>query len=264
MRNIDRQWQSSSGPAALSESEVHVWRLSLDQGRRLIRRFEEVLSSEEKRRAEGSFLEMEKASFRLCRGFLRVLLGRFGGMAPEAIRFVKGKRGKLHLDASFRRTGIEFNLSHSGDVALVALSRERRLGVDVEQTRPSVALDEIRQRLFSPVEQEEIGALPEAARIDGFFACWTRKEAAIKALGGSIAELAAEVVVTAHPREPAQLRRMPSTESSADLWQLQDLPVGEGYAAALCYEGRSAEVFLWDAGAWLFPGDHPGAGGDAG
>lgn len=185
-------------------------------------------------------------------------------MAPEAIRFVKGERGKLHLDASFRRTGLEFNVSHSGDMALVALSRERRLGVDVEQIRPTIALDEIRQRLFSSVEQEEVGALPEAARIDGFFACWTRKEAVIKALGGSIAEFAREVVVTAHPHEPARLRRMPSTESRADLWQLQDLPVGEGYAAALCYEGRSAEVFLWDADAWLIPGDHPGAGGDYG
>jgi 4'-phosphopantetheinyl transferase len=258
MRDIDCHWQSGSGPAALLESEVHVWRLSLDQGPRLIRLFEEFLSSEEKRRAEGSFLEMKKISFRLCRGFLRVLLGRFGGTAPEAIRFVKGERGKLHLDASFRRTGIEFNLSHSGDVALVALSKERRLGVDVEQTRPTAALDEISQRLFSFVEREEIGALPEAERIDGFYACWTRKESSIKALGGSIAELALEVLVTANPREPARLRRMPSTDSNAGPWQLQDLPVGEGYAAALCYQGRSAEVSLWDADAWLMSRDNAG------
>ena len=101
--------------------------------------------------------------------------------------------------------------------------------------------------------------MPDAERIDGFFACWTRKESAIKALGGSITELASEVLVTAHPREPARLRRMPSTESHTGPWQLQDLPVGQGYAAALCYQGRSAEVFLWDADTRLMPGEHPGA-----
>lgn len=247
MRQGDIQWQSGCGPTALSASEVHVWKISLEQSPELIRAYEGILSSDERRRAEDPSLEKERECFSLCRGFLRMLLGRYGGIAPEAIRFQKGKQGKLILDPSFPDTDIEFTLSHSGRVALFALANGRRLGVDVEKIRATARLEEIARNLFSPAETEAIRGLPEDMRVNAFYACWTRKEAVTKALGGSIVELLDKVIVSTLPAGPAQLLQMPSGVADASAWRLHDLPVGEGYAAALCHEGHDAEVLLWES-----------------
>jgi len=243
------QWQGGSGPAGLSASEVHVWKISLEQSPELIRAYDGILSSDERSRAEGASLEKERECFSLCRGFLRMLLGRYGGIAPEAIRFQKGKQGKLILDPSFPDADIEFTLSHSGRVALFALARGRRLGVDVEKIRATARLEEIARNCFSPAETEAIRGLPEDMRVNAFYACWTRKDAAIKALGGSIVELMNKVIVSTLPAGPARLLQMPSGASDASGWRLHDLPVGEGYAAALCHEGHDAEVLLWEPDA---------------
>jgi len=238
--------QSGPGPAALSGSEVHLWKISLDQAPKLSLTLREVLSPDEKRGIEGFHFERDKASFCMCRGFLRTLLGRYIDTAPDEIRFQTGKYGKLSLDPFYHKEEIEFNVSHSGKMALLALAKNRRLGVDVEKVRSAARIDDISRAFFSPQEDESIRALPDLMRVAAFYACWTRKEAAVKALGASLMELSGEVIVSTPPGEPARLLRLPREHGEPGAWHLHDLPVGQGYAAALCYEGSSAATFLWE------------------
>jgi 4'-phosphopantetheinyl transferase len=245
MRASDFSWQSGCGPPSLSASEVHLWSLSLEQPPERIRVYLDILCSEEKRRAEGRHLRRDRDSFCFCRGYLRMLIGRYGGVAPAKVRFTTGDHGKLSLDPDFHELDIGFNVSHSGRIAMIALAKQRRLGVDVQRVRGAARIEEISRGFFSSLEDESIRALPEEMRVDAFYACWTRKEAAVKALGGSIAALSERVIVSADPGGPPQLLRMPSDLEENNEWRLHDLPVREGYAAALCYSGSPAEVFLW-------------------
>ncbi len=246
MKENEYAWQSGSGPAAISASEIHLWRISLEQSQDRIPILRGTLSPDERRMAEAFRAEKDRSSFCLCRGFLRMLLGRYSDAAPAEVRFRRGEYGKLSLDPLFHQEDIEFNLSHSGCVAFFALARERRLGVDVEKIRTTAGIGDISRGFFSPEEDGAIRALPEGMRADAFYACWTRKEAVVKAVGGSIVKLAGKVIVSAPPDEPARLLRLACGRGENNEWRLQDLPAGEGYAAALCYEGPRAAVFLWE------------------
>jgi 4'-phosphopantetheinyl transferase len=129
-------------------------------------------------------------------------------------------------------------------LALIVLAIGRRLGVDIEKVGSGARIDLISRRFFSRQEDESIRALPEELKIAAFHACWTRKEAVVKALGGSITELSSRIIVSTAPREPAQILQMRSDGADSD-WHLHDLPVDEGYVAALCYGGPPAAVSLW-------------------
>jgi 4'-phosphopantetheinyl transferase len=139
---------------------------------------------------------------------------------------------------------IEFNASHSGHVALISLAMRRRLGVDVQMVDAAARMDDISRRFFSAQEHESIRGLPQKVKTAAFYSCWTRKEAAIKAFGGSIALLYDKISISTLPHGPARILKMPPNREENG-WHIQDLPAGEGYAAALCYEGPPARVFLW-------------------
>jgi 4'-phosphopantetheinyl transferase len=237
-------WRSGSGPDSLSTSEVHLWLVSLEQTHERIQAFREVLSAGERLKGKRLHFERDRDAFCICRGYLRTLLGRYGGLAPERVRLTRGTYGKPALDPRIHPKDIEFNVSHSGRWALIALAKGRRLGVDIQKIDAAVDRDLIAQRFFSTQENESIRAFPEEMRTAAFYACWTRKEAAVKALGGSITRLSDEIIVSTAPRGPLQILQMPSSGPD-DGWHLQDLPVGDGYAAALCYERPLADVFLW-------------------
>jgi 4'-phosphopantetheinyl transferase len=156
----------------------------------------------------------------------------------------RGPYGKLALDPGFHQQDIGFNVSHSGRLALIAMARGRRLGVDIEKMGSGARIDIISRRFFSTQEDNSIRALPEELKIAAFHACWTRKEAVVKALGGSITKLYNRIIVSTAPNGPVQILQMTSDGADGE-WHLRDLPVDEGYAAALCYGGAPAAVFLW-------------------
>jgi 4'-phosphopantetheinyl transferase len=220
----------------LPRSEVHVWRLSLTSKPRSLGIDLDCLSEDERLRADAFRFQRDKDSFGLCRCFLRRLLGQYLGIAPQELRFGAGRYGKPFLEAPAECGGIEFSLSHSGDYGLFAFSRGRRTGVDIERIRNFEAMMDVSRRFFSPREHAGLRAMPEQSRAAAFYACWTRKEAVVKALGGSIAILCEEVVVSVLPEGPADLLRMPSSGGKTASWRLMDLPAGPGYAGALCFE----------------------------
>jgi 4'-phosphopantetheinyl transferase len=145
------------------------------------------LSEDEHRRAARFRFARDRRRFIVGRARLRELLGARLGMPPESIALAYGRHGKPALGGRLARSGWRFNVSHSGEVALYAFSRgDAEIGVDLEAVRPLPEADRIAAGFFSPRESEAYARLAPHEKCAGFFRCWTRKEAFVKALGGGL------------------------------------------------------------------------------
>lgn len=160
------------------------------------------------------------------------------GVPPGRVAFAYGAQGKPRLAGD----GVRFNLSHAEDEAVLAVARDRELGIDIERIRPDVECDEIAQRFFSPAETAALMALPSSARPPAFFAGWTRKEAFIKAKGGGLGIPLADFEVSLDPAGPARLLRTSWDPDDAGRWWLQALDAPAGFAAALAVEGQEPRL----------------------
>jgi 4'-phosphopantetheinyl transferase len=196
--------------------EVHSFSLDVDAAR--LRELEGSLSLEERERAARFRFDRDRNRFTVCRGTLRELLG-----VRRDQRFVYGAYGKPMLAGS----ALRFNVSHSHGMAMIAISRGREVGCDIERIDPAFVDDKIPERFFSPCEVAALRALPEEKQCHAFFRCWTRKEAYIKACGMGIYLALDSFDVTLAPDQPSALLR------GADGWSLYDIEAPDGYAAAL-------------------------------
>jgi 4'-phosphopantetheinyl transferase len=165
------------------EGDVHVRLIDLRQAAPARMHLRCFLSSDEIARADRFHLETTRTRYVLTRGWLRVILARCLDAMPEQIAFSYGANGKPALGGSYAERGVEFNVSHSGDYALIALSTRGAIGADIEQLRPMPELENMASQYFSAPETRAIMAFPEADRLRAFFCCWTRKEAFMKATG---------------------------------------------------------------------------------
>jgi 4'-phosphopantetheinyl transferase len=247
----------------LAENDVHLWQAELDRLSAHVQRLEHTLAPDELARANRFHFPQDRARFVVTRGALREILGQYLGLTPEQVRFGYGPVGKPVLavggGAGERESGrageqgnggagergnggvevsLEFNLAHSGRLALFAVARGRRVGVDVEQIRPNVACEKLAVRFFAPEEQAQLLALPADLRIEAFFACWTRKEAFVKARGEGLALGLDQFAVSVAPGEPAVLLRAAFDPDEASRWTILALSPAPGYTAALAVEGH--------------------------
>lgn len=244
VRRADFAWSDGPAPDTLCSSEVHVFRISLRRHPWQVRALMSALSAEEMQRFRRIRRKRDRDAYVISHGYLRSILGRYTGTPPELITFVYGPSGKPELDRGSRTVDIAFNLSHSGRIALIALAAKRQVGVDIEKLAALGSIEGVAGRALSQEEEGEILSLPARARVASFYACWTRKEAVVKARGASIASLSRDVIVTTAPNGPTRLIRAPEDGASSE-WQLHDIPVDAGYAAALCYSGAKAKIYLW-------------------
>jgi 4'-phosphopantetheinyl transferase len=180
----------------------------------------------------------------VARGALRAILARYLATSPSELRFDYGRHGKPALDAARNAGDLRFNLAHSGGVALYGVTRGRDLGVDVEWHR-SRDEDGLAERFFSRRETAALRALPPASRPAAFYACWSRKEAYIKATGLGLTAALDRFSVALGPDEVPALLHVEDDPQEAGRWALVNLDVDEGYAAALCVEGPAGAVSCW-------------------
>jgi 4'-phosphopantetheinyl transferase len=230
-------WTAPPLSPSLEAGTVHVWLLGLDQDDDRFERFRGTLEPYELDRAGRFHFEKHRRHFIVARGFLRSVVARYLETQPEALRFSYGEYGKPALETE---QVLRFNLSHSNEVALLAVTLDAELGVDVEHVRADFASEDIARRFFSRAEVDVFNALPPEERVAAFFRCWTRKEAYIKAIGKGLSQALDEFDVTLAPGiAPALLR---AEDDDASRWWLTDIDVGEGYAGALAVESPVAEV----------------------
>jgi 4'-phosphopantetheinyl transferase len=220
-----------------SRDEVHVWTIRLDLADWRDSLPPEELSDDELVRAGRFLFERERRRFAICRATLRAILGGYLGTRPGELSFRTGPYGKPHLDPERYGERIRFNVSHSGELALVAVSRERELGVDIEHVRPLDGIDEIVARHFSPGERLALKCVAPTARLAMFYQYWTLKEAYLKACGVGLSRALEEVDVSGACDHPI---RLPDVSAVADekFWTGRTLDPPPGYVAALVVEGR--------------------------
>ena len=219
----------------LAAGEVAVHRIDLRMGCGDLEGVEGVLSPDERERAARFCFAGQRERFVLARSFLRVVLSRYGAGRPKEIRLSYGPKGKPALVSG---AGLEFNLSHSGDVALVAVARGSAVGIDVERIRPNPNGCTIASRFFSPREAEALRRVPAAETSAAFYRCWTRKEAYVKARGEGLSLPLDSFEVSLEMRGFSLLLATRPDPEEARRWWVMDLNVGSGYAAALAIERR--------------------------
>lgn len=233
-------WLRPPESLSLQNGEVHVWRMELEQPRDLLEKFRGTLEPDELQRAERFHFEKHRSSFVVGRGFLRYVLSRYLETEPEALKFSYGEYGKPALDGR-----LHFNMSHSHRVALLAITEDRQIGVDVEHIRADFATADIARRFFSAAEVESFDSLTKEEQVEAFFRCWTRKEAFIKATGKGLSQALDAFDVTLAPGVAAELLRV--EEDDASRWFMSDIDAGSDYAAALVVEGAAVQIRYWSA-----------------
>lgn len=223
----------TSAPEGLlgGHGEVHLWQAELDVPASLVDGLTRTLDAEERARGERFRRAGDRRRWLAARATLRAVLARYIAGPPEAIRFTRGPFGKPAL-AGMAGHDVRFNLSHAGCWALCAVSWGREVGVDLERIRPDLATERIAARFFPPAQAADLSGLGPDRFAQAFFACWTRREAYLKARGTGFAR--------AYAAEPFDRSR----------WRVIDVPVRPGYAGALAVEGQGWRLRHWQ---WEWP-----------
>ncbi len=206
-----------AGELPLACVDAHLAMLDIEPAER--RNYEAMLLPEELERAGRFHFATDAARYIVRRGKLRELLAVRLGCQPRAVSLTCNGFGKPRI----RCSDLQFNLSHSGGVALYVFARDSDVGCDLEWRRPELAREEVAARFFSDRELRALHAVPHNRWVEAFFNCWTRKEAFIKALGFGVSYSLKAFDVSLVPGEPAALLRGPLGWSLRSFEPLEDL-----------------------------------------
>jgi 4'-phosphopantetheinyl transferase len=230
----NRPWQTPVGDWAMPDGRrpgldhraIDIWRINL---RELPDRLT-LLSPDEQARAQRFRYATDRSDFIAARATLRRLLGSYLKRAPEQLEFGYGPQGKPTI------AGLEFNLSHAAGWALVAVSADRAVGVDLEAIRPVADLAGLTARFFNSAEHAAIEQLPLDQREAAFFRYWTCKEAYLKATGTGLGKI-----------QTVEIQFDPAAQLVNLLdWDLLELAPGPGWVGALAAPGHHWQPSLWD------------------
>jgi 4'-phosphopantetheinyl transferase len=254
-------WENTPSIVFLPENELHIWQIVIDQSIPLIEKLCSYLSKDELSRMERFRFLPDQRRFIISHGALRWILGLYLQIKPEEVTFGIGSNGKPFLAPMsilpVNLPSINFNLAHSGNLALIGVARNFLVGVDVEETplafqtqaysgRDDIvgSLKTIAQRYFSGYENEILQELPPDCMIEAFYRCWTRKEAFIKGVGEGLSYPLDTFSVLVKTGEPAKIRNIQPDEGNSINpfgefdhldnagWILYDLIPRHGYTGA--------------------------------
>jgi len=226
------RWMRPRGSLQLDGDDVHVWRINVPAvaSSPSSPYLPAVLSSHERERGDGFPSDAHRRQFIVGRATLRLILGAFIGAPASALAFAFGTDGKPALAQPYSQSGIEFNLAHSGDWVVCAITRGRAVGIDIERTRRVASVAHIARFLFSSAEQHALAMVGARCRERTFFDIWTRKEACVKAKGRSLLAVAANSA-------SQSARRSGAHAVNVDGCSVRALTVAAGYSAALATAG---------------------------
>lgn len=235
----------------LHPEALHLWRLSLQSHTEVAAHLWEVLSEDEQQRAQRFVRSQDQHKFVCVRGTLRCLLGQYLHTSGRGLRFDYGDYGKPQLVSSGRSLELQFNVSHSHDLALIAITQGAAVGVDIEHVNLQTSYLNISQRFFSSAEHDVLLQQPLEQQCYTFFQLWTRKEACVKAMGGSIAHGLDQINVAIGLDQPmAEIYMMTTPQQPCPLF-LQNLSLGHHYAGAVATTQSIQQLYTWD---WHDPG----------
>ncbi len=235
-------WTPAAASPPLERGVAHVWRVRLPLGDAALAELTALLAPSERERMLRFRLEEGRHTATVSYGLRRRVLAAILDADPHALAFDLGEHDKPAL---VNDPALHFNVSHSAGMLLLAVAWDAPLGIDVERIKPRMDHERIARRFFSPHEVDVFLALPEDERMPGFFRCWTRKEAFIKARGAGFTFPLRDFDVSLEPGVP-QLLAVRSAGDDAANWRMHDLDVGEGFEAALVTAAHVRVVQRYD------------------
>lgn len=235
-------WPSPAAKLPALEQSVHVWAVGLGDESVDLERAREVISLDERERAERFIFERDRRRYLVAHGALHAILSRYLKIDTAILRFNIGSNGKPKLPSTHAPSGVDFNLSHSNEMALLAVTHGREVGVDVEYVNEQFEFQEVAERFFTASEVAAMRSLPNELQRQAFFKCWTSKEAFLKAKGTGLSGKLDEVEISLTTERRVQIH------ASVPGWSLAELAPGSGYEGALVVEGPLMPVhcYLWE------------------
>jgi 4'-phosphopantetheinyl transferase len=235
-------WPIARAPQKIAGDQVHVWAWPLDTTLSCAGISADValLDDEERGRFHRFRFEPDRIRFAIAHANRRRVLGAYLDRDPESLCFRSGLFGKPELVGTSPDRTLYFNLSHCRTTALLALSRSTEVGVDVEDIKPMEY--EVAERHFSPVELAALASLEGPQWLRGFYNCWTRKEAILKAEGVGLKLPLDSFDVTLTPGAPAKLLQVRPPAVFRKPWTLHNLSNVYETAAALAAASSNAEI----------------------
>jgi 4'-phosphopantetheinyl transferase len=238
-------WSIPPTTLTLANHEVHVWRANLDLPLEKVEELAKTLSADEQLRAQKFYFEKHRRHFIVGRGMLRNILGNYLAIEPKKLQFNYSHRGKPELAKSCPKSQLQFNLSHSHNLALYGFVWNHQIGIDLEYLRPVPDAEQIAKRFFSAREYGVISSLPVELRQLAFFRGWTSKEAYLKGTGDGLAGSLDSVEVALVPREPVRLLSIQGDMQAAANWSLYSLEPASNYLGTLAVKGHNLLVNYW-------------------
>jgi 4'-phosphopantetheinyl transferase len=227
-------WPTMPEPPPLFEGGVHVWSIALDAARFDTESSLNRLSREEQARAQRFKFADDRRRYIVAHVALRDILAGYLELAAGDLRFVDGENGKPRLASTLAGGGIEFNLSHSHEQALIAATQQTVVGIDLEFVKNDFEFHEVAERFFTDREMSALRALPGSLQRQAFYKCWTSKEAFLKARGTGLSDALDEVEISLTAGSRVVVNAFVAG------WTLIELHPGEGYEGAVVVEGEKA------------------------
>jgi 4'-phosphopantetheinyl transferase len=223
----------------LAHDEVHVWWTRLDAPDTVLASLYQSLRTDERDRASRFKVPLPGRRFVIGRAFLRLALSRYLQIKPYDLQFETSAYGKPALAGN---SDLRFNLSHSEDLAVVAITSERQIGVDVERVRDDVDARELSDRFFSEQEAEWVRSNPGSELIQRFFTCWTAKEAYVKASGEGLSLPLKNFSVIPGPHYPELSLTIFDNPAESHRWTMLQLQPTADFCGALAVEGSNCRI----------------------
>jgi len=217
----------------LDNKHIHVWYININDYINSIPELISKIDKQETKRAHQFKFDKDRNCFICSHAILRILLGKYCNCDTTKITYDYTVNNKPILTYD---KNLHFNLSHSSHRAIIAFTKNRPIGIDIEYMQEKETLDNLAKRFFSSQEYNEYKLLPEQHKTQGFYNAWTRKEAVVKAIGIGITCSLKSFSINLTPGSKAKLLSM-HNQNDVTNWQLYGFNPEEKYCAAIAWHG---------------------------
>lgn len=224
---------------ALASNEIHLWLTSCGaiSDEELHRAYSKVISETEREQQARFHFRRDRLRYLVTRVLVRTVLSRYAPIDPSGWRFSANAYGRPQIaNSEAQDLRLSFNVSHTHDLIVLGVTKNRALGVDVENVRARKISLEIADRFFAPTEAAQLAAVPPHQRQDRFFEYWTFKESYIKARGMGLS-LALDKFSFQYPSERSVCLSIDSELADVpERWRFWQLRPAPDYLLAVCAE----------------------------
>lgn len=235
-------WILPKFPMELPNDDVHIWRLNLEQPDLYYLKFASVLSKKERIRAASFRFNRNRKQFIVGRSVLRIILSFYLDIKPTHLEFKYGLFGKPYIDDRCFKGRIQFNLTHSHELAIYVVANRRRVGVDLEHIKNILDFKRIVTRILSKQEDSIFKKQPKSQQLRTFFDCWTIREAYSKAIGTGLTKVSNQLNFSAILKELACILNTRGHVKRVSNWSICSFTPAPNYTAALVVEGHNCHL----------------------